>query len=230
MRRNDLLIYCLIAVITFGFVINACDGDKPMVKNGGFEQVDPENKEKPANWELPDGLGISWIDDNKAHGKVIMMNTKVSERDMVAQWKKKGITDWDIPNPARGPVGATYGLSFYSDSFKIKPKQAYRVSFDFKAFKPSGGGKLWVRGYGMYKGRLRRRYETTINCRVKDDKWNHITQCFHPTKHTKAVTDMKIMLYSYWPAGKYYFDNIKLEAVSDKEYLKCKNENVIKKE
>lgn len=202
--------------------------EEPMVKNGSLDQVDPADASKPLDWEKPDGLGVTWIDE-KGHGKIICLDTSISEQDMVAQWKKQGITDWDIPKPSKGPVAATYGLSFYSISFPIKPDQAYRVSFDFKASKATGGGKLWVRGYAMFRGKLRRRYETYIPCRTKDTEWMHITQCFHPTAHTKDVTEMKIMLYAYWPPGKYYFDNITVVPVSEEEYLKDKKENEINK-
>ena len=28
-------------------------------------------------------------------------------------------------------IGGTYGVSFYSEKFKCKPKQAYKISFDY---------------------------------------------------------------------------------------------------
>ncbi len=197
---------------------------EPFLLNGSFEKVDPDDPEKPIGWEKPDGLGVSWIEE-EGRGKVICMDTSVSEKALSAQWEKKGITEWHNPSPADEPVAAYYGLSFYSDFFKIEPGQAYRISFDFKSSKPSGGGKLWVRGYGSFREKLRRRYETYIPCRTKDDLWVRISQCFHPTANTKDVVKMKVMLYSYWPPAKYYFDNIEIIPVTQEEYLKDKNEH-----
>lgn len=222
MKLMKTLTAIFITVLAISLSLRA---EEPLVKNGGFDKVDPNDKTKPLGWEKPDGLGVRWIDE-KGRGKVICMNTAVSEIALEEQRKKRGITAWRNPKPSSSPVAAYYGLSFYSIPFKIKPGQAYRVSFDFKSFKPAGGGKLWVRGYGEFRGRLRRMYETYIPCRTKDAKWIHISQCFHPTKHSKKVTVLKVMLFAYWPPGKYYYDNIKIAPVSEKEYLKDKNENV----
>lgn len=219
--KFSVLYVLFVVYVLFPFSSRA---EEPLVKNGGFEQVDPDDKTKPLDWEKPDGLGVQWIED-KGHGKVICMDTSVTEKALEAQREKNGITDWRNPKPSNSPVAAFYGLSFYSIAFPIKPGQAYRVSFDFKASKPTGGGKLWVRGYGEFKGKLRRRYETYIPCRTKNTEWMHISQCFHPTAHTKGVTEMKVMLFSYWPPAKYYFDNITIIPVTEEEYQKDKNEN-----
>jgi hypothetical protein len=225
-HNNIFYVFALsFSLFFFSFFSRA---EEPLVKNGGFEKVDSDDATKPLGWEKPDGLGVQWINE-KGRGKVICMDTSVTENALEAQRKKRGITDWRNPKPSNSPVAAFYGLSFYSILFKVIPGQAYRISFDFKAFKASGGGKLWVRGYGMFGGRMRRRYETYIPCRTKNSEWKHISQCFHPTANTKGVTEMKIMLFAYWPPGKYYFDNIKIVPVSNEEYKKDKNQNVIRK-
>ncbi|MBN1864283.1 MAG: hypothetical protein JW808_05230 [Victivallales bacterium] len=213
---------CLLFMV-FLLVVSFLHAD-PLLVNGSFEKVDPEDPERPLCWEKPDGLGVSWIEE-KGRGKVICMDTSVSEKALCAQWEKKGITDWHNPSPSDEPVAAYYGLSFYSDFFEIEPGRPYRVSFDFRSSKPSGGGKLWIRGYGIFREKLRRRYETYIPCRTEDTKWLRISQCFHPTANTKDVVKMKVMLYAYWPPGKYYFDNIEVVPVSDEQYLKDKNEH-----
>jgi hypothetical protein len=192
---------------------------KELVVNGGFEKQDKTNAGQPESWDKPDGLGVKWV-KSQGHGKIITMNTAVSEADMVKQWKLKGITDWNIPKPAKGPIAATYGLSFYSANIKVKEGQPYRVSFDFKGPKAGAGAKLWVRGYGMFRGKLRRRYETIVNCRVKDGEWTRFSQVFHPTKRKTGVTEMKVMLYAYWPVGIYSFDNISIVPISLEEYTR----------
>ena len=183
-----------------------------LVKNGGVEKSDKNDKTKPACWDKPDGLGIKWV-EAPAHGKVIRMDTSVSEKAMSDQRKKVGITQWKFPNPSHGPIGATYGLSCYSDTIPVKSGLAYRVSFDFKTQRPCNGAKVWVRGYGRIKGKQRRRYETIVNCRVQNNKWTKFSQMFNPTKHTPKVTEMKVMLFAYWPAGIYLFDNVHIDPV-----------------
>lgn len=189
------------------------------VKNGDFEKAAAEDSTRPEFWDKPDGLGVSWTtypgELSKKYGKAIRMDTSISEKAMVDQWKKQGLTKWVFPKPQKNPIGATYGLSYYSESIPVKKGQAYRITFDFKAPKASAGGKVWVRGYGMYRGRNRRRWETIVFCRVKDDKWTRFSQVFHPTKFRKEVTEMKVMLFAYWPATVYWFDNIKITAVSE---------------
>ncbi len=214
----------IIKSIPILFCVSSLFATESLIENGDFEKADSNNSAKPDGWEKPDGLGIRWINEN-GHGKIICMDTTVSEKAIVEQWKKEGITDWDIPKPESNPIAATYGLSYYSDPYKIKPGQAYRISFDFKGPKESNGGKVWARGYGIFRERLRRCYETYIPCRTKDSEWIRISQCFHPTLKTKNVTEIKIMLYAYWPPGKYYFDNVVLEPVSEEEYQKDKNQN-----
>lgn len=189
---------------------------KPLVRNGGFEEAS-EQGDRPAFWDLPDGLGVQWIDAAEdERGKVIRIDTRVSERDMVERWKAVGLDKWVFEKPAAGPVAATYGLSYYSDAFPVEKDRAYRVSFDFAG--PSGGAKVWVRGYGMFRGEMRRRYETFVNCRAKRSGWTRFSQVFHPTKHRPEVSEMRVMLYAYWPPGEYRFDNVTVEPISDEEY------------
>ncbi|MDP6353694.1 MAG: hypothetical protein QF473_01235 [Planctomycetota bacterium] len=191
-----------------------------IVKNGGFEKVDPKDATRPVSWDPPDGLGVQWLDapkgkDGGKNGKAMRLDTSITEKKLVEQWKKKGITKWDIPKPSNGAVAATYGLSYYSAPFPIEKGQAYRVLFDFHG---KGGAKLWVRGYGEIKGQMRRRYEAVVHCRTKGKEWTHFSQVFHPTKHRPRVTEMKVMLYAYWPPGIYWFDNVRIIPVTNEEY------------
>ena len=188
-----------------------------LVRNGGFEQTDGGDASRPAGWDKPDGLGVQWTNSvpGDGHGKAIRMDTRVTEQQMVAQWKKIGLTQWDIPKPADNAIAATYGLSYYSETIPVRSGQVYRVTFDFKG--PSGGAKVWVRGYGMLQGEMRRRYETIVNCRVSSGEWTAFSQEFHPTKFRPEVTEMKVMLYAYWPPGVYWFDNVRIEPVASGE-------------
>jgi hypothetical protein len=219
--------------------------------NGNFEEAVPGAIPYPKGWAHPDGYCISWITDSMApeHGKVIMLDTDHAEsaaRKRQAQLREALAKGTPLPAPpdaARGAgydaIAGTYGVSFYSEKFKCKPKQAYKVSFDYRG--ASAGAKVWVRGWGIFAGEERRRYETIVNCYVKGTGWAHFEQAFHPTrrlgpkdKHADSTQDkdknatytdiafLRVMLYAYWPPGQYWFDNIKVEEISDEEYKRLK--------
>jgi hypothetical protein len=193
------------------------DGAKPsLVPNGGFEIADEKDPAKPAGWYKPDGLGVQWTNDpaSAAHGKCIRMDTSVSEKAMVEQWKKMGLTNfWDIPKPAGSAVAETYGLSYYSDAIPVQSGQVYRVWFDFKG---KGGGKVWIRCYGFFEGEVRRRYEKVVPCEGRGNEWTSQSAIFHPSRQRPDVTTMKVMLYAYYPPGVYWFDNIRIEPITER--------------
>lgn len=214
---------CVVPTFTRGAEERVEDG-APLVRNGGFEEADADVAGKPTGWDLPDALGVQWTNaPGDGHGLAIRMNTAVSEQAMVDQWKRAGITKWDIPKPTSDAVAGAYGLSFYSDAMPVASGQAYRVQFDYRG--PSGGAKVWIRGYGLFRGRERRRYETIVNCRVENEPWQHFSQAFHPTRLRPDVTSIRVMLYAYWPPGVYWFDNVNIAPVSDAEYDADRNEN-----
>nr|MBA3710246.1 hypothetical protein [Planctomycetota bacterium] len=105
----------------------------------------------------------------------------------------------------------TYGLSLYSEAFPIEPKRAYRLRYDFMG--PASGVKVWVRGYGEMRGTKRRLYEAVANGVGDGDGWHTVTHDFHPTEHTPLVTEMKVMLYAYWPAQAYWIRRIRIETL-----------------
>jgi hypothetical protein len=189
-----------------------------LVANGDFELADPVDQFRPAAWGKPDGLGVQWVDSGEsAHRKVIRMDTRVSEKAMVEQWRKMGLTnEWNIPKPANSAVAETYGLSLYSDAMAVNPAQAYRITFDYKG--PSGGAKVWVRGWGLFRGEKRRRWETYVACNTTGNGWATLSQAFFPTKSRPEVVEMRVMLYAFYPAGVYWFDNVWIEPLSVREY------------
>jgi hypothetical protein len=190
--------------------------------NGAFEQPDAADNTRPAGWGKPDRLGVQWAETgDPAHGKAIRLDTRVSEKAMVEQWKKTGLTnEWNIPNPAGNPVAETYGLSLYSEPIPVTPGQPYRITFDFKG--RSGGAKAWVRGWGMLRGEKRRLWETWGACKSTGDGWTTCSQVFFPTKARPSVTEMRVMLYAYYPAGVYWFDNVRLEPITLQAYEAAK--------
>lgn len=190
----------------------------PRVRNGTFEAADARDADKPEGWSKPDGLGVQWTNDpdSVAHGKCIRMDTAVSEQAMVAQWVRTGMTNvWDIPHPAGNAVAETYGLSYYSDAIPVKSGKTYRVTFDHKG--SGGGGKVWVRCYGLFGGELRRRYEKVVPCSGRRNEWTTQSALLHPTRSRPEVTEMKVMLYAYYPPGLYWFDNVRIEELDGME-------------
>lgn len=213
MRSWPLIAACWLLVA--GGALRASDN---LVANGDFSAADDGHPDSPAHWDRPDGLGVQWT-DAPGGGKAIRMDTRVSEQDLVAQWRKVGETKWDIPHPAMDPVAATYGLSLYSAAMPVEPGRGYRLSYDFQG--EPGGVKAWVRGYGEVRKDAehpvehRRMWEVFVNGGVAPaagaDGWRTATQDVHPTKHTPRVTEMKVMLYAYWPPGVFWFRNVRLE-------------------
>ena len=190
-----------------------------LLPNGDFEQADPVDSRRPLGWDLPDGLGLQWVQSD--HGKAIRMDTQLSEIRMNEQWTKLGLTNtWFVPKAAATPIAETYGLSFYSAAIPVKTGQAYRVSFDYKG--APGGGKVWVRCFGQQAGESRRLYEKIVFCEKKGTDWVHYQEFFFPTKYRPAVTEMRVMLYAYYPAGIYWFANIEIEPIRIADYENAK--------
>ncbi|MFH0939201.1 MAG: hypothetical protein V1899_07970 [Planctomycetota bacterium] len=233
--------------------------------NGNFEEARIGLPAGPKSWGHPDDLTVFWLkDDDPKHGLVIKFDTDVLEDEAKArQAQIREAVEKNAAAPSAkkkttvssaqqySTIGATYGVSLYSEKIVCKPKQAYKINFDFKG--PSGGAKVWVRGWGQTKdqeGKVhdRRIWETIVNCRVKDDDWRHFEQAFHPTRRPTGrklkvdsgtgkplgaddgapdykyvdIAFLRVMLYAYWPRGQYYFDNIKIEEISDEEYERLK--------
>ncbi|OGV62945.1 MAG: hypothetical protein A2498_05705 [Lentisphaerae bacterium RIFOXYC12_FULL_60_16] len=209
---------CLVLVTSVG----AEEPAAALVRNGDFEAADAVEPARPAFWFQPDGLGVQWTNEpaSPAHGKCIRMNTAISETAMVEQWEKTGLTNfWNIPQAAGNAVADTYGLSYYSDAIPVRSGQAYRVTFDFKG---QGGAKVWVRCYGFFKGEMRRRYEKVVPCEGAGNAWHTQSAVLHPTLQRPEISEMKVMLYAYYPPGLYWFDNLRIEPVSEAEYEQAK--------
>ena len=186
-----------------------------VLPRGDFELPDARDPARPSGWDRVDGLGVQWVAaPDAAHGKAIRMDTRISEQAMQAQWIKTGLTNlWNIPKPEKNAIAETYGLSLYSDAIPVKQGQSYRITFDYQG--PDGGAKVWVRGWGQFQGEKRRRWETAITCHCTNGAWTPNTQVFHPTRARPEVTEMKVMLFAFYPAGVSWFDNVRIEPVNE---------------
>ena len=185
-----------------------------LVSNGDFARPDTARPGAPFGWDLPDGLGIQWTNAPDGKGHAIRMDTRISELAMNESWTRAGLTnDWIIPHAAGNAIAETYGLSYYSIPFAVASGVTCRVTCDVLG--PSGA-KVWVRGYGEFRGKLTRRYETVLNCYGSGDAWRTCTQDFNPTRHRPEITEMRVMLYAYYPPGVYWFRNVHVEIVQEK--------------
>jgi hypothetical protein len=118
-----------------------------------------------------------------------------------------------VPNASKDPIGATYGLSLYSDAIPIIADTPYLVSVRHRG---PGGGKIWVRGYAQKGESLKRVYEAQTEL-PSAAEWRETTYAFHPTRHTPRVTVMKVMLFAYWPAAESWFDDVGLRVATPAE-------------
>ena len=210
------------ALFIFFISVGASQGATNLVVNGGFETADPARPGVPLGWERPDGLGVQWTNAPAGHGLAIRLDTRISEREMNASWARAGLTnDWFIPNAAGNAIAEVYGLSYYSRPFAVASGVTYRVTCDVLG--PSGA-KVWVRGYGLFRGQMAHRYEVVMICYGGGDAWRTCTLEFNPTRHRPEVTEMKVMLYAYYPAGVYWFDNVRVEAIEGIETRGQKSE------
>lgn len=185
-----------------------------LVRNGGFELAEPADAGRLLAWGRIDGLGIRWLaaPDGRP-GKALRFDTAVSEQAMVARWKEQGIAEWDVPDPGAGPIGATYGLSLYGEAIPIAAGQAYAIEVDHRG---PGGGKIWVRGYARRGEAMKRVYEAQTELSA-DPAWKRAVYAFHPTRRTPQVTEVRVMLYAYWPAAESWFDDVVLRHATVEE-------------
>ena len=203
------------AVLTIAMMAQSSWPSTNLVANGTFEAADPANAAKPLAWELPDGLGVRWEEAPDGEGRAIRMDTSVSEAAMVESWRKAELSStWDIPEPAPTAIAETYGLSYYSDAFPVVSGKTYRVSCRLRG---GVGTKVWVRGYGMFRGKMRRRYEAVLHGETHEGAWTTNSLVFHPTRQRPDVTEVKVMLYAYYPPGVQWFDDIAVEEIEDED-------------
>jgi len=208
----------VLTVIGFTALLMLAARGQATLPNGDFEEADPAHPGKPAHWDQVDGLGVQWTDapvvpGAPPHGKAIRMDTSLSETAMVDSYTKAGLTQWVFPHPQGNAIAETYGLSLYSEAIPVVPGKTYRVTFDYMSEK-GVAGKLWFRGYADVNGEKKRVYEGNVDC-TGGPTWKQFTGLFHPTKYRPNVSEFKIMLFAYYPAGVAWFDNIKIELLDD---------------
>jgi len=211
-----------------------------LVRNFSFEK----GTWTPDHWSKVDGLTSFWIDRGDGKGKCLMADTDVLESQALPWWEKiksGKATAKDAPKkipvkPSQiyATVGGLEGVQVYSDFIPVKPKMRYRLTVDIKA---RWGGiffpKAFVKGYAdmadEFTGQKRELYRMYLALRTETQgrEWETFSRTFNPTLRKPVsrkpgvevpeVKFMRVMLYSYWPLGKYYWDNVIIteEAIED---------------
>ena len=104
-----------------------------------------------------------------------------------------------------------------SELMDCKPGQDYKLTVDFR-----GDGKpfVWIKGFLEHPTRkvLVDGYQTRLEpLRPSKTEWRTFSIGFNPTAKSPRITKMKVRLYAYWPNGLYYFDNVRVEAITPAE-------------
>ena len=190
-----------------------------LVKNGSFD----EGADAAAQWELADGL-TTFFEKEEGRGRIVKMDTLV-DRKQALDWQKTFKADPTRPPPAKAPIepasygsiGGNEGVMLDSEFIDCKPGQDYKLTADFK-----GVGKpfVWIKGFLWHPTRKAwvDGYQTRLEPgTVSMTEWHTASIGFNPTARSPRIQKFKIRLYSYWPNGLYYFDNIRVEAITPEE-------------
>ena len=87
-------------------------------------------------------------------------------------------------------------------------------------FKGAGKPFVWIKGFLWHPTRKTwvDGYQTRLEpARVSPDTWSTFSIGFNPTARSPRIQKFKVRLYAYWPNGLYYFDNIRVEAITPGE-------------
>jgi hypothetical protein len=189
-----------------------------LVKNGNFD----EGEEFALHWERADGL-TSFFENEEGRGRIVKMDTLV-DRDQALAWAKAFKADTTLKPPKKTPIkqksygsiGGNEGVMLDSELIDAKPGQDYKLTVDYK-----GDGKpfVWIKGFLIHPKRkvLVDAYQTRLEPgKPSKTEWRTFSIGFNPTKNPR-VTKFKVRLYSFWPNGLYYFDNVKVEKITKEE-------------
>jgi len=190
-----------------------------VIKNGSFD----EGAAFAEGWEQPDGL-TSFFETEEGRGRIVKMDTLV-DRDQALEWAKAFKADPTLKPPAKKPItptsygsiGGNEGVMLDSELVDCKPGQDYKLTADFK-----GDGKpfVWIKGFLIHPTRntLVDGYQTRLEPKTHSKtEWRTYSIGFNPTAKSPKIQKMKIRLYAYWPNGIYYFDNVRVEAITPEE-------------
>lgn len=200
-----------------------------LIPNGGFEI----GSKYPESWQPVDGLSTFWTAQGRGGGKCVMIDTDV----LLDQWRRRQEEIAARPNspppqksPTRPPkydtVAANDGVH-YKCLAKIPYREGavYLLSVDCRAEvdkKETAAPFVWCRGYIIHRGRERRIGEGHLYLHETGPDWKTHYMLIHPgewksTLNARPIKPdyFKVILYAYWPPGRYWFDNVSLVEVDE---------------
>lgn len=190
-----------------------------LIPNGSFDEGDST----AAHWERADGL-TSFYETEEGRGRIVKLDTLV-DREQALDWAKAFKADPTLTPPAKKPIaptsygsiGGNEGVMLDSELIGCKPGQDYKLTVDFK-----GDGKpfAWIKGFLMHpkRGVLVDGYQTRLEPdEPSKTEWRTFSIGFNPTAKSPKIEKIKVRLYAYWPNGLYYFDNVRVEAITPEE-------------
>lgn len=189
-----------------------------LVKNGGFEL----GKHTPLGWTEVNGLTTFWEKDAKTGNRYIRFDTDVYRDEARARAREMQLPHdkRPPPKPKTPPTGNKYntvagtdGVSLTSDWIEVKPNGTYRISARVKS--TGTAIKVFVKGYGIIRGKRELVYQASKNFKKGDGKWHTIERIVHLSKSRIPVRWVRIVLFAYWPPGQVWFDDISFTRVRE---------------
>lgn len=184
-----------------------------LVKNPSLEEKHPDWG-GPRFWDRPDGLTMFWEKHPAGSGLAMRFDTDVLLSEF--ERRQKEMQQVPIPPPwAKTPSGKNKygtvagfdGVAFYSDPIPVQPGVRYVLSA--RTLSPRTQIKLFVKGYAMFEGRKRILYKAHKDCAHSKD-WVTNVRTFHPTDRTPLVSEIRVVLYSYWAPGECWVDDVQV--------------------
>lgn len=176
--------------------------------NGGFE----DGINEPAGWRVNTpgdtagkvkyGKNVLWEQDFSPTGRCIkfLMNEKAP------QW---------------GSIAAITGIAYESDFIPVEYNKKYIIAVDTmgvgaKNPAPPPGVFVFIKGFkdDPVKGKFMV-YQFQMECPLKGpNKWEHFESDFTVPK--ESIKTVKVILYTYYPEGIVWFDNVSLKLAEGK--------------
>lgn len=178
-----------------------------LLANGGFEQ----GKDSPSCWHVstPGDVNkkVEW-------GKNIVFDAKTSPNGRCVKFLM------NEPSTEFGSIAANEGFGFGSDLIPVQFGKKYRVSVDLrvrgKRKKDLPYSFVFIKGFrdDPVKGKLMV-FQAQMDCEMKTpDEWKRFELEFPIPK--ESIKEIMVLLYSCYPAGIAWFDNVSLEETGDK--------------
>lgn len=193
----------------------ALQAGENLLPNGSFD----EGGKEALHWEKTDNLTSFWRNDGQ-RGRILELDTRPDRKQVLAYWKERkrnpdvSAPKAVIPEEPLKSIGSNEGTALDSMLLDVKPGQDYKLSVDYRG---AGTPFVWIKGFMIHPKRktLTDCYQTRLAPPGgAADRWRSCSITFRPTLQT---VKMKVRIYAYWPAGVYWFDNVRLEEITPAE-------------